>query len=197
VRVNFTPEMVIGLWQHLEETFESDVVYKPDSTLMEGIAWALDVMDILDPKEFMDNYGTTIFNTIYIPFQVGEAGIVAGWPLVNQASMAIHEHHHVHQCATQGPVIFASSYLAKKSGRAHWEAEAYRCNMEYYYWLRGHIDDTEPARYARKIKNYGCGDDEVKYIKDFLEMSLPVIRENVVISPVCTEAFKFLENYNA
>jgi hypothetical protein len=189
MRLEITPEMAAGLWDHLSDEFGSEIVDKDDSKLMRVVGWALDAFGILDKESFLENYGTTLIDTIYLPFAPGE--VSQKWTPVKQCSMAIHEHHHVYQCNDVGAVIFSTGYLAKKSSRAHYEAEAYRTNLEFRWWLLGEMGS--PTYYAEKIRNYGCGDNEVAFIEKFLEMSVPIIEAGEFTSPVTESAIKWLE----
>jgi hypothetical protein len=190
MKISPTPQLVKGLWKYLSDDNDSEVIHKPDSKLMPGVAWALETMGIMDAEKFLEDFATTIFETIYIPFEIGQETFNR-WSLISQMATAIHEHEHVYQCQVHGPLVFAADYLAKRSSRAHYEAQAYRTNMEFRYWLTGGIDD--PTYYAQKILNYGCGQDEVAYVRNYLEMSVPVIEQGAFISPITKLAIDWLE----
>jgi hypothetical protein len=181
-----TKEVVVGLWQCLQEEFGSEVKHKDDSAFMERVGGFLDLIGVLDKDAFMDNYATTIFDTIYLPFDIGDFSVVS--PL-SQVALAVHEHEHVVQYDGD-PVEFCFMYMATKSSRAHWEAEAYRTGMELIYKLTGTMPNADYV--ARKILNYGCGDDEVQYIRQFLLMSQHPMKHGAIISDVTHRALTFL-----
>jgi len=183
-----TAANVTLLWYHLSKRYGSKVASKASSELMQKVAWALDLMGIMDNEKFMEQYATTIFDTIYLPFNVGDFAEVGP---ASQVVLAVHEHVHVMQCAREGSLEFCASYLALKSGRAHWEAEAYCASMQMIYYLNGQMPDID--RIARKILSYGCGQDEVEYIKAHLEMTAEPMRLGAIINDVAAEAIAFLE----
>lgn len=187
-----TPDMAAGLWQHLSSELHSEVVDKQNNTLMEAVGWLLDAFDVMDHERFLADFGTTFIRTIYLPFTPGE--LSPRWPAATQCSMAIHEHEHVWQYQEDG-FVFVAGYLTKKSSRATWEALAYRTNMEFTHWSTGSLSPDAPAYYAEKIRSYGCGDDEVAFVRDFLEMSVPVILDGEIISPVVQSAVNWLESH--
>lgn len=189
VRMEITAEMAKGLWDHLSDEFDSMVLDKGDSDLMEVIGWFLDAIGVLDKERFLADYGTTLIDRIYIPFTPGEVSVK--WTPVKQVSMAIHEHQHVFDCEEVGAWKFSTGYLASKATRAEYEALAYRTNLEFYWWLAGNMGSA--SYYAEKIRSYGCGDDQVAFIRAFLESSIHPIREGEIISPVCQVAFAWLE----
>lgn len=189
MRFEITADMAKGLWEHLSDEFDSIVIDKDNSDMMDVVGWFLDAIDVLERDRFMADFGTTLIDRIYIPFAPGEASVK--WSPVKQVAMAIHEHHHVWQSDDVGAWRFSTGYLAKKSTRAFYEAEAYRTNLEFYWWLAGNMGN--PAYYAEKIRSYGCGDDEVDFVKAFLDMSIPAIEAGEILSPVCKSAFSWLE----
>lgn len=186
---NLTSDIVVGLYNHLSKRYHSAIVEKEDSAFMGSAGWALEKMGILDAEDFMKNFASTIFYTIYLPYQVGN--IFGRWDLTSQLLIGVHEHHHVYQCQSLGAIQFSTSYLATKSGRAHWEAEAYRTGLEIYWYLEKRILDINQI--APKLLNYGCGWDEVNYMKSFLEMSVPIIKQGGIMSPVSKDAIEYLK----
>jgi hypothetical protein len=189
---DITLEMAAGLWAHMSKVYGTEVIDKDDSAMMEAVGGFLGTFGVLDKTNFMENYGTTIIKNIYIPFRPGE--ISKRWYPAAQCSMCIHEHKHAWQSDDEGTFVFASAYLSKKSSRATYEAQAYSTNMEFWYWLTGRMND--PARYARRIKNYNCGDEEVAFVRDYLRMSIPMIEDpdEGFISPVVREAVAYLNS---
>ena len=182
-----TPAVVAGLYQHLSDTYDSQVTSKADAEEMQAIGWALGLMGILDQDTFMQRFATTVFDNIYLPFTPGDFSKVGAQ---SQVILAVHEHEHVVQYRREGPLDFCGSYLAQQSARAHWEAEAYRSSVEMCWFMYGRAPDLD--RIARKILNYGCGADEVAYIKTFLGMSMPPIERGMIISDVVQTATQYL-----
>lgn len=184
--IELNAQRVQSIWSHSQEVFRSVVVSKADSSFMNEVGWALDLMGIMDHEKFMKQYTTTIFNTIYVPFKIGSGPV----SLLSQAILAVHEHTHVFQWEKVGSLAFCSGYLAKKSTRAHWEAEAYMAGLEFEWLLTGQLSNSRTI--AEKILNYGCGQAEVAYIETFLDMSIPTVRAGGIISPVVQEIARFI-----
>ena len=191
--VILTKENTIGLWEHLQEEFGSDIKSKPDSDMMKSIGPILDAMGIMDQDVFMKRYTTTIFETIYIPFTLGDTAATPerphGYPLFNQARLAVHEHMHVRQYQREGAVKFCGSYLLQKSARAHWEAEALLTGLEIQWFLTGRV--SSPEHCAQMILNYGCGQDEAEYIEHYLKMAIPTLAAGGITSDVAQAAIDY------
>jgi hypothetical protein len=189
-QVKLTPELVRGLWDYMSKTYQSRVLDKRTSDLMDLCGWGLDLMGIQDREQFLQDFSTTFFDTIWIPFEIGKP--VGKWDLWLQIVICVHEHHHVVQCRRDGALEFASKYLASDTERAVYEAEAYRGAVELHWWRWGTILDT--AKLARRLLHYGCTETEVHFVDEYLKVSADAIRHGAVINETSNVAIAYLES---
>ena len=175
---------VKAFWAAFQAKYKTKVIPKSDSTWMQGISLFLDAIGVLDKNAFMNNYSTTIHRTIYIPFSIGVAR--KGQTLWQQMVTCVHEHQHVIQCDKEGMLVFDANYLTQQERRALYEAEAYRCNMEMYYWRTKEI--LSPEMLAAKLANYGCNATSIKLAETSLTSAAQTIIKG---GGITTEASKF------
>lgn len=189
-----TSQLVKDFWLHMELTFDSNVVQKDESALMDAAASLLDALDIQDRDEFMKNFVTTLYKNIYVPFDVGDDKDPR-WSLWGQVRVCVHEHQHVVQANRDGLAIFASRYLASSSYRAGYEAEAFGCDMEMEYWKSGPAFDI--AQFAQDrplvLKSYGCSESDIQMARDMLAVREIVVRNGVIENKATEVAIKWLE----
>lgn len=182
-----TPDQTVALWQHMQRTFGSRVEEKQDSKVMQLAAVMLDALDIQDREQFMRDFVTTLYRTIYIPFNLGVAG---RWDLWSQVRVCVHEHQHIVQGEREGWVVFSSRYLTSPSFRAGYEAEAYGCDLEMEFWRTGTI--ISPATLAASLKNYGCSPADVEMAEEMLSMRAAVVEQGVVENRASIAAIEWL-----
>lgn len=187
-RIEVTPELVRHLWAHMSREFGSSIIQKDDSKNMAAVAWALKTMGIMDAERFMRDFSTTLIDDIYIPFEIGDPTHTDLW---SQIRLAGHEHQHVHQAKEEGTIVYTASYLGKKSGRAHWEADALLVDVELHFYQYGTLPDLHGI--SKKILSYGCGEAERRQIQGHLEMGAVTIEEGAVMTRAAQVAIKWLE----
>ena len=136
-RPEITPALIRTLWTYLSEEFNSEIAPKQQSKLMTAAGSFLDTLGVLDKQKFLDNYVTTIHRTIYTPFEIGDP---TTWSLRSQMRLAVHEHQHIVQGDREGWLSFDARYLASRTARAAYEAEAFGAEMELEVYLDATID---------------------------------------------------------
>lgn len=184
-----TGEQVRAYFAHMTSTFRAKVSPKKNAVEMLALALALSRMGVLDRKDFLENYATTLGRTIYLPFEPGaESG---PWKLWEQVMVMAHECQHVVQYDRLGPARFGRDYLASTSGRAKLEAEAYRTNLELHHWRTGHVPDAHAL--ASVLTNYGCNDADVAFVDQYLRLSSASVLAGAVINRTSSAAIAWLE----
>ena len=182
-----TPEIVKDFWDYMQQEFDFRVANKSKSSLMRLAAWFLNLMGIQDKKGFLAAYTTTIFSTVYIPFEIGVANDFYSLP--SQISICVHEATHVFQ--NDEDHRFTWRYATSTSWRAHYEAEAYRTNMELYWWYTGELLD--PCMLAEKLLHYGCKKGDVLSCQRNLEVAAKMVKRGGVVSEASKVAIKWLK----
>lgn len=157
-RVEPTPDHVAGLWHAMAQRWGTRAVSKAESMQMRAVSHLLDGIGVLDAPSFMRRYTTVVGRTIYCPFALGVPS--DAHPLWAQLVVGVHEHQHVVQLEREGRVSYSVRYVASRSARAMWEAEAYTCNLELHWWRHGRVRDA--GEVARRLKDYGLGERNVE-----------------------------------
>lgn len=188
-----TPELTKAFWAHMQSEFGSSVEEKNDALVMQAAAQLLDALKIQDKEQFMKDFVTTLFKTIYIPFKIGiEDG---RWSLWSQVRVCVHEHQHVIQGGRDGWPEFCSRYLTDSSFRAGYEAEAFGSDMEMEFWRQGtafNISDFAKER-PWVLKSYGCSDADIEQAVQMLTIRAGVVSQGAVANPSTIKAIEWLE----
>lgn len=187
-----TPDLVKEFWGYMASEYKFKTVQKADASEMRAIAWALNLMGVQSKKKFLNSYTTTIGRTMYLPFVIGVEGGVSGISLEGQISTCVHECVHVTQYR-RGGSKFVWEYLTSPAARAHYEVDAYRSNMEMYFWATGKILD--PRDLAAKLAEYGCSKADIRVAAKNLEMSARVIAKGGVVSGPTKKATAWFEQH--
>jgi hypothetical protein len=190
VFVDIQPEEVWAFWRFMQDHYRTTVVNKRDALEMQLVAQALDALGIQSRDRFLRNFTTTLGRRIYTPFEVGSPR--GGWDLWSQVVICVHEHQHVVQHDREG-LSFEVSYLADRTARARWEAEAYRSNLELHFWRYG----TTPSarRIAEVLADYGCRPEDVDVAAKSLALSAVSIRKGAVINEATHVALGWLDEH--
>lgn len=187
--IKITPELVRGFWSHFERLYHTRTVPKADATEMKAVASALKLMGILDADAFMTKFVTTLWRRIYVPFTVGEIG--SSWSLWDQIVVCVHEHQHVEQLQRDGWFKFTTQYLTSSAKRAMYEAEAYRSDMEMWFWRTGEL--LSPHSLAGSLVSYNCKVGDIRTVEIALEMSSITVKKGGVINRASQRAIEYLE----
>lgn len=184
-----TSQLVKDFWSYMQGVFGSCVEQKNEAAIMTIAAALLNTLKIQNKDQFMRGFVTTLYNTIYIPFEIGIND--ERWDLWDQICVCVHEHQHIEQGERDGWVTFVSRYLTSSSYRASYEAEAYGCNLEMEFWRTGKIIDIG-ARVS-SLKNYGCKDDDIEMAKHILDFRAEVVSKGVVENKSSVTAIEWLD----
>jgi len=181
-------EVVRAFWDFMVHEYGTRVIAKANALEMKAAAYALGLMDALDADAFLRDYTTTIGRSIYVPFEPG--GDADGWSLWGQLAVCVHEHQHVEQLDRDGWLKFAGKYLLSSAGRAAYEAEAYRCDMELHFWRTGEVLD--PKTLAAKLKHYACTSTDIEVAEKALTMSAATVRRGGIVNRASQKAIAWL-----
>lgn len=176
-------EDVTAFWKFMCKKYGTRAVSKADAVEMRAVSGALAAMGIMDEKEFLKSYTTTVGNTIYVP-------TVPGGPdadLVSQVAICVHEHVHVRQFKDP---LYSVSYLASSPNRTIYECEAYRATMEMVYALTGKC--SRSVVLARGLKNYACTQADIEVAQIYLGKAASVIKKGGVVTPESKVALAWL-----
>ncbi len=182
---DISKKLILDFWKYMQGYYGTRVVDKKSSKLMKFVSIILNKFGAMSRKNFMDDFTTTLGKNIYTNFKVGDSDTM---DLRKQISICVHEHQHVVQFNKD--IGFSRKYIFNDSARAHYEADAYRCNMEIYYWYTGKLLD--PARIAKILLSYGCSKGDVEVCKRNLEMSAVTIGYGGIISEASKVAIRWL-----
>ena len=180
--------LVRELWEHFERKYHTKVVAKASAAEMKAAAWALNKMGITGTSEFLEHFVTTIGHTIYTPFVVGVP--MAGWSLWAQVSVCAHEHQHVVQLERDGAIKFFAKYLLSAARRAELEVDAYRCDMELWWWHRGEMLDA--GELANQLLSYGCRPEDVVTAERSLRSAAVTVEHGGLITEAAKVAVSWL-----
>ncbi len=106
--------------------------------------------------------------------------------------VCVHEHQHVEQYDSDG-WRFMWRYLTSTAKRALYEAEAYRCNFEMYFWRHGNLPSARKR--AEALRHYGCSDRDIAVVEKYLALSSETIKAGGVINRSTRVALKWLNQY--
>lgn len=185
--IEITPALVKDFWKDALVQFGARSVDKNDSAFMKGIGSFLDFLNVLDSEEFLENFTTTIFTTIYRPFEIGNDA--DGWGLWSQISICVHELVHVQQYL-DNPFGFPFKYLAK-SPRAEYEAQAYSSELELHHWRHGELFDIRNR--LQTLRNYSLEAEHIDYAVAYLESIGETVLAGGTVNPVAAWALDWLE----
>ena len=184
------PEDVRAFWQYMQSRFGTSVVNKRDAVEMQVVAHALQLLGIQSRDRFLQNFTTTLGRRIYTPFTVGVGDPT--WSLWAQLVVCVHEHQHVIQ-RNNNAITFELSYLFSKAARAHWEAEAYRSDLELQFWRYGSV--PSPKELAEKLLDYGCRREDVEVAAKELALSAASVRRGAVLNEATHAALGWLNEH--
>jgi len=185
---SLTPELVKEFYRDGLNNYGAHVRSKGDAAIMKAVANFLDLIKVQDKEAFLNRFTTTIFDTIYTPYQVGVGDAGALW---NQITILVHELVHVtqHDADRCG---FWLKYLANKTERAHYEAQAYGADLEMHIWRTGRAYNLRKR--AELLRHYGLSREHI----DFAHVELVTINDiiqntDATVNPVAAWALDWLE----
>jgi hypothetical protein len=184
--VRLKPKDVRAFWRYMAKREGFRVVQKADAEEMQAIAWAVKALGGAD--DWMERYAVTVGNTIYVPFVTGEGSCSE---LLMQVETCVHEAQHVRQYK-RNAFKYTMNYFFSDAGRTHYEADAYRTNMEIHYYFTGIV--RQPSYLANKLNGYYVGKSDIYVCKKHLTSAAALIKYGVIKSGVSKVAMKWWNN---
>jgi hypothetical protein len=181
-------ETSLRLFEDFKKEYKFKLINKKDSCFMKFIAWFLNLFGIMNKEMFMNNYTTTIGKKIYHSFEIGEGSEDELW---GQIKTLIHEVIHTHQFEKEGFFTYSWRYLANRSKRAMYEAEAYRSGMVLDFLKFKMVE--EPLSIAEKLYNYDLKEEHVKAVAIYLQESIEKIKKGEPFHPITEHALEWLK----
>lgn len=181
-----TPKMVIDFWEYMTKEYNTQVIDKNSAKEMRWVASILHLLGIVKKRDFLNKFSTTLGNKIYIPFTIG---VGDSNELENQVAICVHEHMHVLQ--DRKDWRYKLRYLTNSAHRAHYEADAYRSNMEMHWWYKGKL--LNPKMLAGKLRHYNCSSADIKVCERNLRISAEMVKRGGIASPVSKVAIRWFE----
>ena len=185
-----SPEQVRGLWAYMRGRYGTGVITKSSAAEMRLVAWFLERIDVLDAEDFLARFTTTIGRRIYVPFTPGTPS--PGHSLWSQLATCVHEHQHVEQLEREG-LRFMVRYLASRSARAAYEADAYRTSLELGFWHTGVL--PSPRDLAERLRSYGVREADVDVAETTLIAAARTVKAGGVITPASEVALGWLRQH--
>jgi len=159
----------------MQNEFSVKVVKKSNSTLMKIVAFILGIArkvipGICSSKEFMDDFTTTVYGTVYVSFDVGE---LKDEDYVEEISHMVHEFTHVEQFRRE--FLMPLKYIFSSYWRMKYEVEAFCRSFEYLF--RSKADNVDFLfilnSNLESLKDaYGVGEENIRIAKKLMQTSL-------------------------
>jgi hypothetical protein len=184
-----TPEIVKAFYEAGVKEFDVEIMKKTDSKKMELVAKWLNFWGVKDYKDFMENYTTTVGESIYNAFEIGVPG--NGWGLVWQMTTLVHELRHVLQYR-ESKVLFPIDYATSRSARTHYECQAFAADMELWHWLTGR-DYPIGNRVGSLLRGYNIKQMHADYAQVHLDTIHEIVKEGGVTDDIADWAITWCE----
>jgi hypothetical protein len=174
----------------MTNSYNTRVIQRVDAVEMKVAARLLNLIGVVDVKTFMARSATTLGRRIYIPFTTGIER--DHWSLWDQITTCVHEHQHVVQYEREGQT-FMWKYLLRSAARAHYEADAYRCDLELQYWRDGSLPDVHAL--AELLRNYKCNETDIAVTEKQFNLSIKTLEQGAIINEASRRAIRWLDAY--
>lgn len=179
---------VVSFWKYMSKKYDFKVVSKSDAVEMRVVAWAMDMMNVMNVDDFLDKYSTTVclgwWRVVYVPFEIGKGNQNQ---LIGQIATCVHESQHVVQ-ATRDPGQ-PMKYLTSDSNRAFYEADSNRATMEMYYYFTGRV--LSPRKLSDGLMHYSVGAADRRVCRKHLIIASKVIGRGGIITGTSKTAIRW------
>lgn len=186
-----TPEDVRAFYAWYCGRLRIRIVRKQNAPEMRVLAELLDRMGVLEKEAFIERFTTIVppIRAVYVPF---EPGVPTRYhPLWEQIAVLCHEGEHMRQCSADGDGAFSWDYVTSPARRAHYEALAYRVNLELRYRFFGEMKD--PRMLASSLRHYGCSATDVDVAAKEMLLAAPVIQRGIIVQQSTRIACEWLD----
>lgn len=192
-KLQVNSKQVKDFYKIMANKYDCEIVDKEDDLMMEAIGYFLDGIGVMDKEDFLNNFTTTLYDNIYVPFEIGNN---TECNLNTQISILIHELVHVRQFK-EAKIKMPLAYLVNSADRAMYESEAWSGNIEFLYKRGYTITEKYLDHYSNKFKKYGGNSKDILVIKNKMKSDLAMIKQNIPLTPEVTQALEILRNLGA
>ena len=167
------------------------LVRKQSAPEMQVLGELLDALGVIDKDVFLERFTTVVppLGAVYIPFEPGVPR--EGYDLWNQIVVLCHEGEHMLQCRADGDLTFGWKYVVETAARAHYEALAYRVNLELHFRFYGTI--PYPTALASRLDYYGCTTLDVQVAAKELWLAVPTVKAGAIVQHSTRIACEWLD----
>lgn len=163
----------------MQNEFDVKVQEKKDSRFMKLVAFLLGIVrkfvpNVCSPKEFMEDFTTTIYGTVYVSF---DPGALDDADSEEEIIHMVHEFTHVEQFRRE--FLMPLKYVFSSYWRMRYEVEAFCRSIEYLSRSRAEDVDyvgTMNGNLESLKSSYGVGDENMRIAKKLMQASLLRIR---------------------
>jgi hypothetical protein len=182
-----TNSKLIGWYKLMSQDQNVSFIPKKTSWLMKLFAFFIGLArifnkNICSPKEFIEDYTTTIYGNIYLSYEIGTGNNVS------EIFLVLHELKHTQQFR-EHPILMPIKYLCSPSKRAEYEVE---CFMTYLETCSVLLVGTEAEKfvhyqnYANKClielqTNYGIDGDQLEGMKNQFQNYIAMLISGIPI----------------
>jgi len=179
----------------MQNEFSVKVQEKKTSTLMKIVAFFLGLIrkvvpNVCSQKEFMDDFTTTLYGTVYVSFDLAD---LKDEDYVNEIGHMVHEFTHVEQFRRE--LLMPLKYVFSQYWRMRYEVEACCRTLEYLSraGFEGVDFFAEMNSDLYNIQNsYGINAENMKIAKRLMQAALIQIRNDFSDpSTLVTKAIEF------
>lgn len=170
---NLTPELVQNFHRYLSKAFGFSIVDKKNAIEMEIIARVLPKITPIDPKIFMTKYSTTLYNQVYLPYEIGQG---KKSDLFSQIVTITHEAQHVADFGTN-PTDMAL-YLVLDAQRTRIEVRAMTSKIYLQWWYNGTIPNL--TKMVESLYYYGLDASDQNVARKQLKVHASIARRGIV-----------------
>jgi hypothetical protein len=169
---NVTPDIVVEYHRYMAKIFGFQILPK-SSPEMVAIAALIERFAPIDATVFLKKYSTTLYNRVYIPYEIGKGGKSE---LYRQIRVITHEAQHVADFRENPTSMIL--YIAICSERAKIEARALSTAIYLDWWYKGKIPNL--TNLAKKLHYYGLDATDQAMVRAHLLIHAPIARQSQV-----------------
>lgn len=192
-----TETSVKQLFAVMTQSYDTSIIDKKDSQMMQFIAKLLDAVKVQDDKAFLNAYAITLGYDIYLPFSPGDSDPSS----ITQVCACAHEHQHVVVMERIGAPVYSMMYVISPVMRAVYEAECYRADMEVFWWYSKAVlrkpTLLTPRALARQLSAYGCHKEDIESAEKSLEKAAKLVKRGGASCQAAIDVIKFYGWFDA
>jgi hypothetical protein len=200
-----TQSKLIAWYGLMQDEFDIVFIPKKESWLMKFFTFFISLARIFNknictPKEFMEDYTTTIYNRIYISYDIGSSP-----NYISEIFLIAHEVTHTLQFREER-FLMPLKYLFSNVRRSEYETEAFLTHLELCHYLLLGAEDLKQQHYQDYIRkcmielqaNYGVSGTDLLEDEQWLQFRLERLNQDAyVLTEPSRLALGLLRNLDA